>query len=89
MATITQRRLDALRSEYFRLRKRQAIKSVYLLETDTLRDDRLEPIGVFASEAEARAAIPAKATESLITKLTIGRVYDTGIGEAIHKHLTK
>jgi hypothetical protein len=70
--------------------------SVYLLEIDTLRIgrngefepmDKLEPIGVFASEKDARAAIPTQATEALITKLPIGRVYDRGIGEAIHKHI--
>lgn len=65
------------------------MKNVYLVEIDSVpySSDRLEPIGVFASEAEARAAVPASATEVLITKLPIGRVYLRGIGEAIHKHI--
>jgi hypothetical protein len=79
------------------------MKNVYLLEIDKLQIggasdfagkdkgfipmDKLEPIGVFASEKDARAAIPSEATEALITKLPIGRVYVRGIGEAIHKHI--
>jgi hypothetical protein len=49
--------------------------------------DKLEIVGVFASESEARAAIPTPETEALITKLPIGRTYLRGIGEAVHKHL--
>ena len=72
------------------------MKNVYLLEIDKLQIgrngefepcDRLEIVGVFASENEARAATPKEATESLITKLPIGRTYYRGIGEAIHKHI--
>jgi len=71
------------------------MKNVYLLEIDKLQigqtggfepTDKLEIVGVFATEAEARKAIPSEATETLITKLPIGRVYLRGIGEAIHKH---
>ena len=72
------------------------MKNAFLLEIDKLQIgrngefepmDKLEPIGVFASEKDARAAIPAEATEALITKLPIGRIYPRGIGEAIHKHI--
>jgi hypothetical protein len=62
--------------------------AVYLLEIDGISRDKLEIVGAFASEKEAREAIPSKAKEALITKLPIGETYFRGIGEARHKHFT-